>query len=64
MARADLLNYTTALNTIQYLEGETHYSPWAAAFNNFPYILNRFEASDSVIFKVELKKTIIIINIF
>jgi hypothetical protein len=52
LARANILNYSLALETIQYLEKETHYIPWLAAYNNLGFIVNRFTAKDSPLIKV------------
>lgn len=52
LARANILNYSLALDTIQYLEKETHYLPWLAAYNNFGFIVNRFTSKDSPVIKV------------
>lgn len=41
LARADYVDYTLALQTVQYLEQERHYLPWLAAFNNLAYVYRR-----------------------
>lgn len=53
LARGNLLNYTRALSIIQYLEKETHYIPWSAAFRNFDYILTRFKPDEVTVFQVK-----------
>ncbi|KAJ6645268.1 Membrane alanyl aminopeptidase, partial [Pseudolycoriella hygida] len=44
LARGELLDYKLALSILQYIEGETNYLPWLAAFNNLIYIQRRFSA--------------------
>lgn len=38
LARADILDYTTALDVTKYLNHETDYVPWKTAINNLLYI--------------------------
>ncbi|XP_036342052.1 membrane alanyl aminopeptidase-like [Rhagoletis pomonella] len=38
LARAHIIEYELALNVLEYLESETNYLPWTAAFNAFSYI--------------------------
>lgn len=52
LARGELLDYHLALNIIQYLEEETNYLPWLAAFNNLIYVQRRFTTSQSDVYKV------------
>ncbi|KAH8270919.1 hypothetical protein KR018_003012 [Drosophila ironensis] len=41
LARAGLISYNLALNVIEYLETETNYIPWTAAFNGFSFLTIR-----------------------
>lgn len=52
LARADYVNYTLALETVQYLEKESNYIPWLAALNNLAYVYRRIEAKDLGEYKV------------
>lgn len=62
LARANVVNYTVALSTIQYLEKEVHYLPWLAAYNNFGFIVNRFNAKDSSLIKVSISRFSIVLS--
>lgn len=53
LARGGLMNFALALETIQFLQNETHYIPWVAAFNNLAYIGARFRSNEIDIFKVK-----------
>lgn len=48
------MNFTLALETIQFLVNETNYIPWMAAFNNLAYIGARFKSSEIDIYKVNM----------
>lgn len=52
LARASIVNYSLALDTVQYLEKEVHYLPWLAAYNNLGFIVDRFTTKDSNLIKV------------
>lgn len=52
LARAEYVNYTLALETVQYLETEAHYIPWLAALNNLAFVYKRIEAKDLDVYKV------------
>lgn len=52
LARAEYVNYTLALDAVQYLETESHYLPWLAALNNLVYVYRRIEAKDRDVYKV------------
>lgn len=41
LARARQLSYTTAFDILSYLESETEYYPWHAAFTNFNFLRRR-----------------------
>jgi hypothetical protein len=41
LARATLLDYNTALSTTEYLDAETHFTPWNAAMSALSYIYDR-----------------------
>lgn len=42
LARADLLNYKTALNGLQYIRRETKYLPFKSALSGLTYLDQRF----------------------
>ena len=42
LARANLLDYTIALDGLQYLKQETSYLPFKAAFTSLDYLTRRF----------------------
>lgn len=52
LARADYIDYTLVLSTLQYLEKEENHIPWASAFNNLAYITRRLFAEDLTLLKV------------
>lgn len=47
LARADKLNYSIALEVVDYLVKETDYYPWYSAFEAFRYLLQRYADDDS-----------------
>lgn len=53
LARAQLLNYTTALNLTKYLKGETDYIPWQRAIAAVNYIISMFEDDTEIYPKIE-----------
>jgi len=48
LARANEVEYEKALDFIFYLENETDYYPWYAAFNAFSYLRRRFNSETDV----------------
>lgn len=60
LARGELLSYTQALNTIQYLKNETEYVPWYAALANFKFILTRFKSEERAIFEVGSTASVVV----
>ncbi|KAK2581484.1 hypothetical protein KPH14_005150 [Odynerus spinipes] len=46
LARAGLLDYKVALNGLQYLQRETNYLPFKAAFRAFDYLTQRFSGDE------------------
>lgn len=46
LARADYIDYKTAISTTMYLKREIDYLPWRAFYNNLPYLNNRFRGRD------------------
>lgn len=53
LGRAGLLDYETVLNGIAYLNRETNYLPFKAAFNGLDYLHKRFTGYDEhSLFKV------------
>lgn len=59
LARGELLDYKLALSLLQYLEGETSYLPWLAAFNNLIYVERRFTSAESDVYRVSRKFVLI-----
>lgn len=45
------MNFTLALETIQFMQNETNYIPWVAMFNNLAFIGSRFKSNEIGIFK-------------
>lgn len=56
IASDSYLNYEKALHIIHYLQNETDYIPWKAAFENFDHILNRFKSNEARPFEVKLNE--------
>jgi aminopeptidase N len=53
LARAGVLNYSTALNLTQYLEKEVDYIPWYSALSAFSFLTLRLTGTEiSPAFKV------------
>jgi len=46
LARANYIDYNTAISATMYLKKENNYFPWRAFFNNLPYLNNRFAGRD------------------
>jgi aminopeptidase N len=59
LARAEYINYKTAISAITYLTKENSYFPWRAFFNNLPYLNNRFAGRDiEELYKIRLTSLI------
>ena len=57
LARADYVDYETALRGIQYLKRETNYLPFKSAFNALDYLIRKFSSlPENDIFKVKLER--------
>ncbi|CAB3221064.1 unnamed protein product [Arctia plantaginis] len=44
-ARADIMDYSRALNILSFLQYETDYAPWAAALTGFSWLRNRLQSA-------------------
>lgn len=61
LARAEYVDYTLALDVVQYLETETHYIPWLTAITNFNILARRLSVDNMVDYKVYMMAIIALI---
>ncbi|GJQ73766.1 hypothetical protein Trydic_g18707 [Trypoxylus dichotomus] len=54
LARADIIDYSIALDVTSFLQNETSYYPWYAAFNAFAFLRRRLDISTTVGEKLQL----------
>lgn len=70
LAKENVTNYEIAFNVIQFLEVETDYAPWTAAYAGFNVLRRRFLTVPDTLPKIDvseenlLKKTLYFIHSF
>ena len=56
LARADVLEYPTALKTTEYLTKETDFIPWSSAITAFVYLEDMMKRSAGIDLEIQINK--------